>query len=62
MLAVLCRIAERREALPLEIGNCFGIGLEIDHLARDQRDHPAFDEDTGAAEHAAHVDGTEFGK
>ena len=53
MFAVLGGVGERAESFPLEIGNCLGIGLEVDHIARDQRDHPSIDKDALTAEHAA---------
>jgi len=53
MLAVLGRVAEGSESLPLEGRYRFGVGFEIDHLARNQRDHPLVHEHAGAAKHAA---------
>jgi len=62
MLAALGRVAEWRESFPLESGNRFGVGLEIDHIARNEPNHPAIDENARAAEHAAHVDRPELSK
>ena len=62
MFAVLGGVGERAESFPLEIGNCLGIGLEVDHVARDQPDHPSIDKDALATEHAANRDRPEFAK
>ena len=60
MLAVFGRIAESAEAFRLEGRDRFGIGLEVDHIARDQRHHPSVDKDALTAEHAADGHGSEF--
>jgi len=62
VLTVLRRVAERREPFPLEGRDRFGVRFEIDHVARHEPDHPAADEDAGAAEHTAHVDRAELSK
>jgi len=61
-LAVPGRIAEGRKPLLLERRYRLGVGLEMDHVARDQRDHPLVHEHAGAAEHAADRYRPEFGK
>src|SRR4051794_36736548 len=58
--AIFGRVAESAEAFRFEVGNRFGVGLEVDHVARDQRDHPSIDKDALAAEHAAHGYRPEF--
>jgi len=62
VLTVLRRVAERREPFPLEGRDRFGVGFQVNHVARDEPDHPAVDEDAGATEHAAHFDRAERSK
>jgi hypothetical protein len=48
--------------LALERRDAVRIGLEVDHPIRDQREHQAIGVDPATAEHAAHLDGAEFGE
>ena len=58
--ALFGRVGKSAEAFRLKGRNRFSIGLEVDHIARDKRDHPSIDKDALTAEHAAHRYRPEF--
>ena len=62
MFAVLGGVGERAKPFCFESRNGFGVGLKMDHIARDKRDHPSIDKDALAAEHAADRHGPELAK
>jgi hypothetical protein len=47
-------IGERRQRQRFEVAARGRVGLEIEHLIGNEREHEAVAEDAGAAEHAAH--------
>ena len=62
MFAILGRVGKRAKPFCFESRNRFAIGLEVDHIARNERDHPSIDKNAVAAEHAADRHRPEFAK
>jgi hypothetical protein len=60
VFAILGGVGERAKAFCFESRNRFAIGLKMDDIARDERNHPSIDKDALAPEHAADRHGPEF--
>jgi hypothetical protein len=60
MLTVPGRIGERAESFRFESRNRVGIGLEVDDVTRDKRDHASINKDALTAKHTADGHRAEF--